>query len=106
MFSFLNSMWGRWSLRNNLTRTLITSKPENLHAVLNNRTLVIGAIQMLNDDLFMVDYQKKNDFVTPHSKYNVVLSLFTTSAARVCLYNYMDRVANTPNCKLLYTGEW
>ncbi len=60
---------------------------------------------MLNEDLFMVDYRKKIDFVTPHSKYNVVLSLFTTSAARVCLYNYMDRVVTTPNCKLLYTGE-
>ncbi len=86
--------------------TLITDKPEKLHAVLNNRKYNVHTIQMLNEDLFMVDYRRKNDFVTPHDKYNVVLSLFTTSAARVCLYNYMDRVANTPNCKLLYTGEW
>lgn len=98
-------MWGRWSLTNDMGKTLLTRSPAELHKLLNNKKMDIGAISFINDDLVMVPYKRKGEFVTSHPRYNVVLSLFTTSAARVRLYGYMDMVVKDPNSKLLYTGE-
>jgi hypothetical protein len=90
-------------MRNNLTQCLITDNPIEFHKVLDDNTLVHGVIEMLNDNCFMINYSKKEAFVKPHNKYNIALSIFTTSSARVELYRTMDTINQTPNCKLLYT---
>jgi hypothetical protein len=99
----LNCLWGKWSMRNNLSSCLITDSPTELHDLINNKTLDIGVLEYINEHLMMASYKKKASFVIPHSRYNIAISIFTTSAARLRLYSYMDKIASTPGCKLLYT---
>uniref|UniRef100_A0A914I773 DNA-directed DNA polymerase n=1 Tax=Globodera rostochiensis TaxID=31243 RepID=A0A914I773_GLORO len=49
-----------------------------------------------------VAFKKKDDFVVEHKVSNIILSLWTTSAARIKLYEYMEQVYRAEECKLLY----
>jgi hypothetical protein len=113
MFVFLKKMlyilkrqfrWGRWALRCNLVKDLITNSPVELHSLLNDPKFEVGCVEMLGNDLFAVPYKRKNEFVKSHERYNIVLALLTTAAARVRLYSFMEAVHTTPGCQLLYTG--
>jgi len=58
---------------------------------------------MLTPDLFAVPYKNRREFVRPHDKYNIILALITTATARVMLYDFMEKIVNDNECKLLYT---
>jgi hypothetical protein len=98
-----NSFWGRWGLRNNLTKDLVTGNPVELHRLLNDPKVECGAVEMFSPRLFAVPYRKHSDFVESHDKYNIAIAVFTTSGARRTLYEYMERVVQAPGAKLLYT---
>jgi hypothetical protein len=44
----------------------------------------------------------KDDFVEEHKYSNPVISLWTTSAARLFLHGALQKVADTPGCEILY----
>ena len=98
-----NSLWGRWGLRTNLTKDLITENPLELHRLLNGPKVECGAVEMFSPRIFAVPYLKHADLVKSHDKYNIILALFTTSGARITLYDYMEKAAKAPGHKLLYT---
>lgn len=81
---------GRWSLRNNLTRDLITvcdffsknicnvcvhfkSSPFELYRLLEDPKYEKGPLEMLSPELFAVPYKSHSDFVESHDKYNIVV---------------------------------
>ena len=51
----------------------------------------------------LVTYTSKTEFVEENSSSNVVLSLWTTSAARIKLLKALQTIADTPHCEILYT---
>uniref|UniRef100_A0A914DWP8 DNA-directed DNA polymerase n=1 Tax=Acrobeloides nanus TaxID=290746 RepID=A0A914DWP8_9BILA len=57
----------------------------------------------VSDYTMRVTYRVKEDFVNEHPSSNIVLALWTTSAARVHLYTQMRAIENTSGCSLLYT---
>jgi hypothetical protein len=101
----MNFRWGRWALRCNLVKDLITNSPIELHELLNDPKFEVGCVEMLGNDLFAVPYKRKNEFVKSHERYNIVLAMLTTAAARVRLYSFMNTVHSSSGCQLLYTGE-
>jgi hypothetical protein len=102
----LNSLWGKWAMRNDFNKSINTHDPEKLYDILDNPRFNIGSIRYLGPDFYRITYGDKAEFVEAHSKHNIVLSLFTTSAARVKLYHYMEAIVKSPHCKLLYTGKY
>ncbi|KAL3071834.1 hypothetical protein niasHT_031025 [Heterodera trifolii] len=58
---------------------------------------------MLNNAAIRVMYKPKKNFVVEHTSSNIVLSLWTTSRARLKLFDYMQQCYNTPGAELLYT---
>jgi hypothetical protein len=56
-------------------------------------------------EVMMLTYHKKKEWTTEHDSSNVVISLFTTSYARILLLKAMQTVVRTPGCELLYTGS-
>ncbi|KAL3115476.1 hypothetical protein niasHT_016600 [Heterodera trifolii] len=48
-------------------------------------------------------YKPKKNFIVEHTSSNIVLSLWTTSRARLKLFDYMLQCYNTPGTELLYT---
>lgn len=47
------------------------------------------------EQMFMLVYKNKKDFIKEHDTSSVGMSLFTTSAARVKLYRAMKKVVET-----------
>nr|CAD2200928.1 unnamed protein product [Meloidogyne enterolobii] len=100
----VNNLWGRFSLRNHgLSQTHITDDLAELGEYIHNRSIEIGSIDQLNEDTMMIRYLKKKEWVEEHDSSNVVISLWTTSAARLHLLKLMQKVVRTPGCSLLYT---
>uniref|UniRef100_A0A1I8BMX7 DNA-directed DNA polymerase n=1 Tax=Meloidogyne hapla TaxID=6305 RepID=A0A1I8BMX7_MELHA len=100
----VNNLWGRFSLRNHgLSQTHITDDIAELCEYIQNRSLKLSAIDELNLDTMMIRYEKKKEWIEEHDSSNVVISLWTTSAARLHLLKLMQKVVRTPGCSLLYT---
>ena len=102
----LNNLWGRFSLRNyGLSETQITDDPAELRRYLEDRSLDVTALDELDEETIMISFVKKRDWVEEGNASNVVISLWTTSQARILLLKAMQKVANTPGCEILYTGK-
>ncbi|KAL3087021.1 hypothetical protein niasHS_005260 [Heterodera schachtii] len=63
----------------------------------------ISAIIPLTDDVIRVSYKQKKNFIDEHATSNIVLSLWTTSCARLKLLDYMTQVDSADGAELLYT---
>uniref|UniRef100_A0A914LM09 DNA-directed DNA polymerase n=2 Tax=Meloidogyne TaxID=189290 RepID=A0A914LM09_MELIC len=100
----LNNLWGRFSLRNfGLSQCVVTDDPAVYTKYSNDPSLIINFFEELTDDLLLISYTKKKEFVEEHDSSNVIISLWTTSAARIHLLHAMQKVVRTPGCTLLYT---
>uniref|UniRef100_A0A914IDZ8 DNA-directed DNA polymerase n=1 Tax=Globodera rostochiensis TaxID=31243 RepID=A0A914IDZ8_GLORO len=100
----LNNLWGRFALRNfGLSQTLITDDPVILGEHLDNRSIDVTAIDELDDQHILLSYIQKKEWVEEHDCSNIVISLWTTSAARLLLLKAMQKVVRSPGCTLLYT---
>jgi hypothetical protein len=100
----VNNLWGRFSLRNHgLSQVHITRDPAELREFLDARDKDVNSIDELNPQTIMIGYEMKKEWITEHNSSNVVISLFTTSYARLLLLKAMQKVVRSPNCVLLYT---
>jgi hypothetical protein len=99
----LYSLWGRFSLRNQLSRTEYVREPARFVEILDDHRLIVQKIDLVGPKLAMMMYKPKNAFVTEHKATNVAISLFTTSAARLRLLEAMEKVVAQPHAELLYT---
>jgi hypothetical protein len=100
----LNNLWGRFSLNNfGLTQCHITDNPEELGEYLDDKTIEVVSLDELSTEVVLISYIKKKDWVEEHACSNVIISLWTTGAARLHLLKAMQNVVRTPGCTLLYT---
>ena len=98
----LNSLWGRFSLRNRLSRTEVIADPYDLAEKFDDPKIELNDVYELSDELMLVTYTPKSEFVEENASSNIVLSLWTTSAARIKLLKAIQTVSNTPDCEILY----
>ncbi|KAH7660502.1 hypothetical protein AAVH_43714, partial [Aphelenchoides avenae] len=100
---FLNTLWGRFCLRPNLAKYIVTESASRYFDLIENDKNEVHTIEMVSDDAVGIAYSSKDDFVVEGTSFNMFLSIFTTSAARLKLYSIMRAVADAEGCKLLYT---
>ncbi|KAL7075931.1 hypothetical protein ACQ4LE_004628 [Meloidogyne hapla] len=98
----LNSLWGRFSLRNGLTKSVITDSPDELREYYYNKSIEIQSVENLTEETVLITYYPRDEFIIEHDTSNMVISLWTTSAARIRLLKAMQKVAETPGCNILY----
>lgn len=98
----LNSLWGRFSLRNTLSKVLVSDDPLEIDKIVSGDTFNVSAIDLLDENRVMIVYNSKKDFIVENNSSNIIVSLWTTAAARVRLYHAMDKVVNTPGCQIYY----
>ncbi|KAL3076484.1 hypothetical protein niasHS_011806 [Heterodera schachtii] len=98
----LNSLWGKFSMRNTLSNTEIVGSMERWMKLRRDNTIEFGRPVKISEELSRVVYRKKEAFIKEHKVSNIVLSLWTTSAARIKLYEYMEQVNKEEGSKLLY----
>ncbi|KAL3073425.1 hypothetical protein niasHT_038563 [Heterodera trifolii] len=88
----LNSLWGRFALRNRLTKTEIVECHAELAKLLNDSKIEVSSIDQLTEKFWMVCYKAKDEHVVEHSTSNVAIALWTTSAARIHLLESLKKV--------------
>nr|CAD2202557.1 unnamed protein product [Meloidogyne enterolobii] len=92
----LNNLWGRFSLRNfGLSQCKITDDPNELAKMCDDPSITINSIDELTEEVILINYIKKKDWVEEHDSSNVIISLWTTSAARIHLLHAMQKVVRT-----------
>ena len=95
--------WGRFAIRSNLSKTLITDKPHEFFDLVADPMKEVLSVDMLNETTAHVTYNVKDEMVEEVRTSNIFVAIWTTSQARLTLYSYMEQIVGTPGCKLLYT---
>ena len=88
---FLNSTWGRFSMRSlNRKRMKMFSKVDDVLNFWNSTKCEITDLIPL-DKSIIIFYKEDERFVKPATNLNIVLSIFTTSYARIELYKLLEK---------------
>ena len=94
----LNSLWGKFGQRSNMSQTKYVTEVSEFYEILLNDKLDNINFQFINDDMVQMTYNFKDQFVDNSKNTNLYIACFTTSHARLMLYNKLDYL----NEKVLY----
>ena len=94
----LNSLWGKFGQRSNMSQTKYVTEVSEFYEILLDDKLDNKNFQFINDDMVQMTYNFKDQFVDNSKNTNVYIACFTTSHARLMLYNKLDYL----NEKVLY----
>jgi hypothetical protein len=99
----LNSLWGKFAMRNNLNSIRLIKNPHEYYQLVYDHRHEIMDATAVSENIMRVTYRMQEEFIEEHESSNVVIALWTTSAARIYLFKQMKKIATTPGCHLLYT---
>ena len=66
-----NSLWGRFSLRNGLSKTKITDSPAMLRSFLDDPKIEVSSVDLLNDETVFITYTPLSEFIEEHGCSNI-----------------------------------
>ena len=87
----LNSLWGKFSERQNRTRNCFITTPDELFKIVNNPTIEWKDFHFINDNVVLLEYCSKQDHVTEDNFSNVAIGSMTTSFARLHLLKILQK---------------
>ena len=109
----LNSFWGKFGQRSNLTQTTYIDDPEEFMDMMTSDNQEIKNVRFVNDQAVQLDWVYNSDFIAASSRTNVVIAAYTTAQARLKLYSYLrplgDRVLYCDTDSIVFTtipGQW
>ena len=86
----LNSLWGKFGQKSNMSQTKYVKEVSEFYEILLDDKLDNIKFQFINDDMVQMTYNFKDQFVDNSKNTNVYITCFTTSHARLMLYNKLD----------------
>ena len=86
----LNSLWGKFGQRSNMSQTKYVTEVSEFYEILLDNKLDNTNFQFINDDMVQMTYNFKDQFVDNSKNTNIYIACFTTSHARLMLYNKLD----------------
>ena len=86
----LNSLWGKFGQRNNMSQTKYITDISDFYEILLDDKLDNKNFQFINDDMVQMTYNFKDQFVDNSITTNIFVASFTTSHARLMLYDKLD----------------
>ena len=86
----LNSPWGKFGKRFNMSQTKYVTEVSEFYEIILDDKLDNINFQFINDDMVQMTYNFKDQFVDNLKNTNVYIACFTTSHARLMLYNKLD----------------
>lgn len=86
----LNSLWGKSGQRSNMNQTKYVSEPSGFYKILLDDTESNLNIQFINDDMVELTFNFKDHFTDNKNNTNIFVACFTTSHARLMLYDKRD----------------
>ena len=89
-FHFSRSFWGKFGERSNRPTTVTVQDPTHLFRLITDTTIDINTIRVCTDDIMEVVHTSVEDNVVKGTKTNIFIAAFTTSNARLKLYESLD----------------
>ena len=86
----LNSLWGKFGQRNNMRQTKFVTEVAEFYKILLDDTLEVQNLVFLNDEMVEMRYIQKDAFVDNSFDTNIFVACFTTSSARLMLFDKLD----------------
>jgi len=86
----LNTLWGKFGQRSNMTQTEICKDPTSYFKLIFDDTIQVSNINFLNDDTVEIKYKQAHGFEKDSKNTNVAIAGFTTSYARLKLFECME----------------
>lgn len=86
----LNSFWGKFGQRENLTNTKVVSTRRELMDLLTSAEIKVTGILPVNHQVIYVNYTATGNAIRPTQTSNVVIAAYTTAQARLKLYEYLE----------------
>ncbi|XP_046405446.1 uncharacterized protein LOC124170632 [Ischnura elegans] len=109
----LNSFWGKFGQRDNLTRTSVVRKVDELYSLLSSPNTEVLRLIEVNDEVLYAHWEEVDEAVTPSPSSSIVLACYTTAHARLELYKYLEKLNrrvlyhDTDSCVFTQRpGEW
>ena len=94
----LNSLWGKFGQRNNLKQNKYVTSVSEFYKILLDDKITDMNMNFINDDMVQISYTFKDEFVDNSYNTNIYVACFTTSSARLMLYEKLDHL----NDQVLY----
>ncbi|CAH1103834.1 unnamed protein product [Psylliodes chrysocephalus] len=88
----LNSLWGKFGQKQNMSETEYVTDVKSWYNILLDDKIEISNCIFLNDDMVQVTYKYKEVFVEDSTSTNIFIATFTTSNARLRLYEMLDKL--------------
>ena len=86
----LNSLWGKFGQRSYMSQTKYATEVSKFYEILHDDKLDNKNFQFINNDMVQMTYNFKDQFIDNSKNTNVYIACFTTSHARLMLYNKLD----------------
>ena len=94
----LNSFWGKFGQRTNLTQTSYISDPSEFFEMMTSDQQQVKNVRFVNDESVQLDWRYTDNFIEASARTNVVIAAYTTAQARLKLYSYLKHLGE----RLLY----
>ena len=105
----LNSFWGKFGMRDTLSKTEFIHNPKRYFEVLSSSHLKIQDIHLVTDKCAMVTSATEEDFNEGNGTSNLAIAALTTSHARLRLLKMLrqldDRVLYYDTDSVIYTSR-
>jgi len=88
----LNSLWGKFGQRQKMKKTEFVTDPQQFYKILLDDRLENINIKLLNDNMIQMCYNYKDYYIENFHNTNILIALFTTSSARLRLYEMLDKL--------------
>ncbi|XP_078499011.1 uncharacterized protein LOC144828487 [Lissotriton helveticus] len=88
----LNSLWGKFAQRTNLSNTTLISDPDELFKYLFAPCYEVSSCEFIDDDTAALCWKYAQEYPTSSNNINIFIACFTTAHARLELYGVMDKL--------------
>ena len=86
----LNSLWGKFGQRHNLNQNKYVTDINEFYQVVLDDTIGNLNMNFITDEMVQMSYTYKDQFVDNSYNTNIYVACFTTSSARLMLYDKLD----------------
>ena len=86
----LNSLWGKFGQRNNLNQNKYVTSVNEFYKIVLDDKIDNLSINFINEEMVQMSYTVKDQFVDNSNNTNIYVACFTTSSARLMLYEKLD----------------
>ena len=90
--SGLNSFWGKFGQRTNLTKTEYVNTTAKLTSILADPTLETVFVEIICKNTVAVQYKKIDDYEEDVPNSNTIIAGMVTAYGRLKIYEYLDKL--------------